>query len=56
MDSPLLTLDNLIVTPHIASAGRKTREKLSVVAAENLLAGLKGARLPYCVNPEVYNR
>ena len=27
MDSPLLTLDNLIVVPHIASASRSSREK-----------------------------
>jgi lactate dehydrogenase-like 2-hydroxyacid dehydrogenase len=56
LDSPLLGLDNLIVTPHIASAGRKTREKLSEVAAENLLAGMKGTRLPFCVNPEAYKK
>jgi lactate dehydrogenase-like 2-hydroxyacid dehydrogenase len=53
-DSPLLTLDNLIVVPHIASASRATRERMSLMAAENLLAGLKGRRLPNCVNPEVY--
>jgi glyoxylate reductase len=54
MDSPLLTLDNLIIAPHIASASRQTREKMANMAIENLMAGLKGDRLPYCVNPEVY--
>jgi lactate dehydrogenase-like 2-hydroxyacid dehydrogenase len=54
VDSPLLTLDNLIVVPHIASASRSSREKMSLMAAENLIAGLKGERLPHCVNPEVY--
>jgi glyoxylate reductase len=54
LDSPLLTLDNLIVTPHIASATRATRDKMASMAAENLLAGLRGERLPYCVNSEVY--
>lgn len=53
-DHPLYTLDNLIIAPHIASAGIKTREKMSVMAAENLLAGLNGERLPNCVNPQVY--
>jgi glyoxylate reductase len=53
-DSPLLTLDNLIVTPHIASASRTTREKMSWMTAQNLLAGLRGERLPNCVNPQVY--
>lgn len=55
MDSPLLELDNLIIVPHIASASRSTREKMATMAAENLIAGLKGERLPNCVNPEVYN-
>jgi glyoxylate reductase len=53
-DSPLLELDNLMVVPHIASASRSTREKMATMAAENLIAGLKGERLPHCVNPEVY--
>ena len=54
LDSPLLTLENCIVVPHIASASWRTREKMSAMAAENLIAGLKGERLPNCVNPEVY--
>jgi lactate dehydrogenase-like 2-hydroxyacid dehydrogenase len=53
-DSPLLTLENCIVVPHIASASVHTRAKMSEMAAENLLAGVKGERLPNCVNPEVY--
>jgi glyoxylate reductase len=55
-DSPLLELDNLLVVPHIASASRETREKMSWMAAENLVAGLKGERLPHCANPQVYER
>jgi glyoxylate reductase len=54
MDSPLLELDNLIITPHIASASLATRAKMATMAAENLIAGVTGKRLPYCVNPEVY--
>ncbi len=54
LDSPLLELDNLIIAPHIASASKPTRDKMSLMAAENLLAGLSGQRLPNCVNPEVY--
>ena len=54
MNNPLLRLENCIVVPHIASASWRTREKMSVMAAENLIAGLKGERLPNCVNPEVY--
>lgn len=54
MDSPLLELDNCLIVPHIASASVKTRDDMALLAAQNLLAGLKGERLPHCVNPEVY--
>jgi lactate dehydrogenase-like 2-hydroxyacid dehydrogenase len=50
----LLALPNCLVVPHIASASHATRTRMAVMAAENLLAGLRGERLPYCVNPEVY--
>ncbi len=53
-DSPLLTLDNLIITPHIASASKQTRAKMATMAIANLIAGLRGDRLPHCVNPDVY--
>ena len=53
-DSPLLELPNLIIAPHIASASRQAREAMARMAAENLIAGLKGERLPHCANPEVY--
>jgi phosphoglycerate dehydrogenase-like enzyme len=55
-DDPLLTLPNCIVVPHIASATTATRGKMARIAAENVLAGLRGERLPACVNPEVYDR
>ncbi len=53
-DHPLVSLPNCIVCPHIASASIATRNKMAVIAAENLLAGLEGRHLPHCVNPEVY--
>ncbi|MFC1956484.1 2-hydroxyacid dehydrogenase, partial [Chloroflexota bacterium] len=52
MDDPLLTLDNIVITPHIASSTDATRAKMAAKAAENLVAGVKGERLPHCVNPE----
>ena len=54
MDDPLLTLDNCVIVPHIASASVKTRAEMSRIAAQNLLNGLKGEKLLTCVNPEVY--
>jgi lactate dehydrogenase-like 2-hydroxyacid dehydrogenase len=56
LDSPLLQLDNCIVLPHLGSASKWTRDEMARLAAENLLAGLRGSRLPHCVNPEVYDR
>jgi lactate dehydrogenase-like 2-hydroxyacid dehydrogenase len=53
-DHPLVALDNCLVVPHIASASRATRGKMASMAAANLLAGLRGERLPTPVNPEVY--
>jgi glyoxylate reductase len=54
MQHPLLELDNLLISPHIASASYSTRSKMSVMAAENLIAGVSGKKLPNCVNPEIY--
>jgi glyoxylate reductase len=54
MDDPLLTLDNIIIAPHIASSSLYARSKMATMAAENLIAGLRGEPLPNCVNPEVY--
>ncbi len=50
---PLLTLDNVIIAPHIASASVVTRTKMGLIAADNLIAGLKGQLGPAPVNPEV---
>ena len=55
-DSPLLTLDNIVIVPHIASASKTSREQMSWMAAQNLIAGLRGERLPNCVNPQVYSQ
>ena len=52
-DDPLLTLENVVITPHIGSASVHTRKNMALMAAENLLAGLRGEVLPNCVNPEV---
>jgi lactate dehydrogenase-like 2-hydroxyacid dehydrogenase len=55
-DHPILSLKNAIVVPHIASASRATRDKMAWMAAENLIAGLNGRRLPNCVNPQVFDK
>jgi lactate dehydrogenase-like 2-hydroxyacid dehydrogenase len=52
---PLYTLSNCLIVPHIGSATQQTRRRMAELACENLIAGLKGERLPHCVNPEVYS-
>ena len=51
---PLLTLPNCLVIPHLGSASTTTRSLMATMAVENVIAGLRGERLPHCVNPEVY--
>ncbi len=50
-DDPLLALPNLVIAPHIGSASFPTRRTMAVMAADNLLAGLRGELPPNCVNP-----
>lgn len=52
---PLYSLDNCLIVPHIGSATHRTRQQMALRACQNLLAGLEGRRLPYCVNPSVYD-
>jgi glyoxylate reductase len=52
IDDPLLTLNNVVITPHISSASVATREKMARMAVENIVAVLQGERPPHCVNPE----
>lgn len=50
LDDPLLTLDNVIITPHIGTQTGDTGTNMSILAAQNLIAGLKGDPMPTCVN------
>ena len=48
-----LTLPNVVLTPHIASASEPTRRAMAFCAAENLIAALSGAQPQNILNPEV---
>jgi glyoxylate reductase len=56
MDDPLLTLDNVIIAPHIASASVATRTRMASMAADNLLVALRGEEPPHCVNRQALRR
>ncbi|MGB0098597.1 MAG: D-glycerate dehydrogenase [Solirubrobacteraceae bacterium] len=49
-DDPLLSAPKLIVAPHIGSATRAARERMTELAVDNLLAGLDGRRMPHQAN------
>ncbi|MCA9194943.1 MAG: D-glycerate dehydrogenase [Planctomycetales bacterium] len=44
-DHPLLSLENVVLTPHIGSATQDTRQRMSELSVENLLLGLEGKPL-----------
>ena len=46
----LADLENVVLLPHMGSATIETRTKMARMAAENLLAGLKGEQPPNCIN------
>jgi glyoxylate reductase len=52
--SGLLELPNVVVTPHIGSAARETREAMALRTVENLEAMIQGRRPPDLLNPEVF--
>jgi gluconate 2-dehydrogenase len=49
----LLTLPNVVLTPHIASATVATRRAMADLAATNLIAALTGGTPPTPINPQV---
>jgi lactate dehydrogenase-like 2-hydroxyacid dehydrogenase len=50
----LLTLDSVVLAPHIASASVDTRRKMSMMAAENAVEALEGRRPVNLLNPEAW--
>jgi glyoxylate reductase len=44
-DHALLTLDNVIITPHLGSATEETRRKMAEISVANLFAALEGRPL-----------
>jgi glyoxylate reductase len=55
-DDLLLKLPNVVIAPHIASATFGTRNAMAEICANNLIAGIKGQKLPAWVNPEVESK
>jgi len=53
---PFLGMDNVVLCPHLGSATKQTRDRMAVIAAENLIAGLSGGTPRFLVNPEVLSK
>ena len=56
VEPELLEMDNAVLAPHIASASKETRLRMCNMAADNLLAALRGERPKNLVNPEAWGR
>ena len=54
--NPLINLDNIVMTPHIASASIDTRIAMAMMAAMNVIAVFDGREPPNAVNPEMRAR
>lgn len=54
VDHPLLHRENVILTPHIASATLAGKERLWRTAIQQALLALQGERPQYLINPEVW--
>jgi gluconate 2-dehydrogenase len=52
----LLSVPNVVLTPHIASATVATRRAMAELAADNLIAALTGGAVKTPINPEVLQR
>lgn len=56
IDSPLLSLRNVVAVPHIGSATTETRYNMAACAVDNLIAALTGTVTENCVNPQVLKK
>jgi glyoxylate reductase len=52
VEPELLTMENVVLLPHIASASLKTRTLMATMASDNIVAHFLGQRPPNIVNPE----
>lgn len=54
VDPALLTMPNVVLTPHLGSAVAELRESMANVVVDNILAVLEGRQPPNCWNPKIY--
>ena len=54
VEEALLSMPNVVLTPHLGSAVTEVREALANVVVDNIAAVVAGQRPPNCWNPEIY--
>lgn len=56
MNPEMLLMENVILTPHMASATLEVREKMTQQAVEAIIKTLKGEKPENLVNPEIWDK
>jgi D-3-phosphoglycerate dehydrogenase len=49
-DNPLLTLDNVVLTPHLGASTQEAQEKVALIVAEEIIRFFKGEMVSHAVN------
>lgn len=55
-DNPLFAMDNVVLTPHLASFTDEGRRRMGLMVAEDILRVLRGEMPLYSANPEVFEK
>ncbi|MEQ1774207.1 MAG: hydroxyacid dehydrogenase [Burkholderiales bacterium] len=55
-DHPFLSLDNMVLTPHVAGLSRESMQRMSIGSAQEVVRLLNGERPLNFVNPEVWEQ
>jgi phosphoglycerate dehydrogenase-like enzyme len=53
-ENPLYQLDNIVLSPHLASMTEEGRRRMGVTVVEEVLKVLRGEMPAYIANPEVH--
>jgi len=53
IDNPLFALNNVVLTPHLASFTEQGRRRMGMMVVEDVLKVLKGELPTYCANFDV---
>ena len=54
IERALLTMNNVVLTPHLGSAVMELRERMAHVVVDNIAAIAEGRLPPNCINPAVF--